>query len=282
MTESRLDNASNEESRARLNGFFQQRFEQREALRKTQLTNDRVTSREFRQLENEDPNIANLGKSLRQEMMDGTKMPLPAPRERTVTPRDLGPNTIVHIAPYDYEHTWRTHAGAEFFDEPKANRALGDMSFGGWVSGGNDGDFASCACAVGLRFQPTSAVEILQVAASPRITYEYYSYRAHTHAFIGIHVDEYTLAGDFVATVTDQQISLWDEFRTLDTFSGEYPEFTLPTVNLPVSNSNYYEVWVWAGGDISSASDPNGFSNSIATAYLTAHLPSISVNAYTR
>jgi hypothetical protein len=204
------DGRGDQHRRLQLNNFLQQKSEQRHVTAKAKFFKHEINLRTADKSNDEDAKLAEFREKLRLGKTNPGKLPLSNPNEDTIVPRDLGPNTVVHVAPYDLEGTWRTHQGNEYFALFEASRALGQMSSSGLTSGGNDDDFATCTSGVGVTFYSSQGDTILLVGTNLGMSYDQYSFRANSHAFVGIHVDQYTAAGDLVATAVYQQISLWD------------------------------------------------------------------------
>ena len=97
-----------------------------------------------------------------------------------------------------------------------------------------------------------------------------------TGAFIGLYVGQYTLSGEFVQAVIDQQISLWNSGGGSD--QGNNSGFPL-FASTPVDSDHFYEIWVWAGGD-AEADGWSAFWGSAALSSANLVVPSISVYAY--
>jgi hypothetical protein len=96
--------------------------------------------------------------------------------------------------------------------------------------------------------------------------------------WIGLYIGEYTLQGDFVQAVVDQQTRLWLLTSDDGVFSGSNSGFPL-TASCPVDNDHFYEIWVWAGVDATGYG--GGLLNwGFADGTLNVHVPSISVFAY--
>src|SRR2546423_14304861 len=121
----------------------------------------------------------------------------------------------------------------------------------------------------------------MDVSANPSISYSYGCHNflssPHSHAFIGLYIGEYTLGGDFVQDVVNQQITLWD-LTHRDNFSGSNAGVPLSATIL-VDSNHFYEIWVWVGGDAEGKGWTGG-TGSDGRSELNAHIPSISVHAY--
>ncbi|KAN0103406.1 hypothetical protein V8E51_011719 [Hyaloscypha variabilis] len=263
-------------SKARLSSIFHEKFKQREAAREEKLAEDKVTSKIFRNLAKGDDEIAKVGEKVRQRLVDRLKQPRSKHENALAEPRDFGAENDIRGPPYDWDWTWEAQSGNATFTV-SADKTTGNISFAGSTG---DGGSASCASAVGLFFQPKSTSALLQVIASPSLSYEYDAYRfldaVRSHAFVGVYVGEYTLKGEFVRAVIDQQISLWEADSDVGGFSGNNSGFPLFSAG-SADNDHFYEVWVWAGADIEGSGWDDVFDWSGAYAQLSASVPSISV-----
>jgi hypothetical protein len=121
---------------------------------------------------------------------------------------------------------------------------------------------------------------MMHVSANPAFNYTWDSVNvfdsSHSHAFIGLYVGQYTLGGEFVQAVVDQQINLWDSGGGSD--NGEnsgYPLFA----STPVDSDHFYEIWVWSGGD-AEADGWSLFWGSAALSAVSLTVPSISIHTY--
>jgi hypothetical protein len=258
-----------ENSRARLTGLFQHRFEQREALRKERASERDIASLLLCNLAKEDKAIEKEFQEARERSLALAKSPLPKPLEKKFKFQDDSSTNISFGPPFSWPWKWNAQTGNGFFFT-NADANSGNMSFSVYGDGGT----ASCAVAIGSFFQPTVAVGFMNVSAIPSITYSYgnraWLSHAHTHAFIGLYIGQYTPGGDFVQAVVDQRINLWD-LDTDNDFTGSSSGFPLSAF-LPVDGNHFYEIWVWAGGD----SESNGLSYS----NLNIAVPSISIHVY--
>ena len=201
-----------QKSRARLDDMFRQRFEQREALRNEQLLQQEPTMRLLRKMAESDKGIEEAVKEARARSIARAKKPLHKPVKMKVGARThLGSIDVTFVPPFTWPWQWSAQTGSATADV-SADANSGTMSFDAWT--GEDGKTASCAVAVGSFFQPITGVGIMDVSAIPSFTYVWDSSNvldsSHTGAFIGLYVGQYTLGGDFVQAVVDQQISLWD------------------------------------------------------------------------
>src|SRR5262249_15139472 len=140
---------------------------------------------------------------------------------------------------------------------------------------GDNGKAASTAVALGYYFQPMADNGIMDVFANPSLWYDAETVTlfdsAHAGNFIGLYVGQYTLGGEFVQAVIDQQISLGNGTGS----SSAYSLFG----STPVDSDHFYEVWVWAGGD-AEADGWSLFWGSGALSVGSVNVPSISVFAY--
>ena len=147
------------------------------------------------------------------------------------------------------------------------------MSFDAYT--GQNGKTAATAVAVGGYFQPLADNGVLDVWANPSVSYMEDTWTvfdsAHAGNFIGLYVGQYTLQGEFVEAVIDQQIHIGDG----DGSNSGFPLFG----STPCDSDHFYEVWVWAGGD-AEADGWSLFWGSAALSYGSIVVPSISIFAY--
>jgi len=160
-----------------------------------------------------------------------------------------------------------------------ADQNTGNLS--GQTYSGDNGGAGPVACAVGVFYQPTAANGLLDISAIPSISWWYNASQlfdgVHSRGFIGFYVGEYTLEGDFVQAVVDQQINLWD-VSSHSSNSATNSGFPL-LATFPVDNNHFYEVWVWARND--SEGVGGGFLNfSYSGGVTTVNVPEISIFEY--
>lgn len=267
-----------QKSRARLDTMFRQRFEQREALRKEQRPQQESTMRLLRHLAEADKSIEEAVKGARARSIARAKKPLHKPARKKFEARThLGSIDITFVPPFFWPWQWSAQTGSATADV-SADANSGAMSFDAWT--GQDGKTASCAVAVGSFFQPIADVGIMDISAIPSFNYVWDSENvfdsSHSGAFIGLYVGQYTLGGDFVQAVVDQQISLWNSGGGSDEGSNSgYPLFA----STPVDSDHFYEIWVWSGGD-AEADGWSVFWGSAALSAANLVVPSISIHAY--
>jgi hypothetical protein len=267
-------------SRARLDALFQQKFEQRETLWNERRRMSEAQTALLRNLAKDNPATERTVKEARARFKEWAQHVLPVPKRAKIRPRaHLGSVDVTFVPPYTWPWTWNATTGdGSAGVEVSADQENGTMAFG--VDSGVNGKTAAGAVALGSYFQPIADVGIMDVSANPAFNYVWSSENvfdsSHTHAFLGLYVGEYTLGGEFIRAVVDQQITLWDSGGGLD--QGTNSGFPL-LASTPVDSDHFYEIWVWSGGD----AEGDGWSvfwGSEATSKANLTVPSISVHAY--
>jgi hypothetical protein len=266
-----------QESRARLDAMFDRRFEQRDALRTERRSLDNASLRVLRGLAGEDPILSSAVKRSQARSAALAKRPLCPPEGTKVRARArLGSISVTFVPPF-WPWQWSASTGSATADVGADGNA-GTMNFDAWT--GDNGKTASTAVALGYYFQPLADNGIMDVFANPSFNYVWDSDNvfdnSHTGAFIGLYVGQYTLSGEFVQAVIDQQISLWNSGGGSD--QGNNSGFPL-FASTPVDSDHFYEIWVWAGGD-AEADGWSAFWGSAALSSANLVVPSISVYAY--
>jgi len=265
-------------SRARLDALFQQKFEQREALWAERRRISEAPTALLRNLAKDDPATERTVKEARARSKKRAQHALPTPKRAKIKSRaHLGSIDVTFVPPYTWPWQWDATTGSATANV-SVDRNNGTMSFDAWT--GDNGKTASCAVAVGSYFQPMADVGIMDVSATPAFNYIWDSDNvfdnSHTHAFIGFYVGQYTLGGEFVQAVVDQQATLWDSGGGSGQGANSGASLGAST---PVDNDHFYEIWVWAGGD-AEADGWSAFWGSAALSALSVAVPSISVHAY--
>jgi hypothetical protein len=265
-------------SRARLSALFQQRFEQREAERtEHRLLVDSSTTL-VRNLAKDDATLERTIKEAQKRSSKRAKHAVPKPKRSEVKARaHLGSIDITFVPPYTWPWQWSASTGTASANV-SVDAQAGSMGFDAWT--GQDGKTASCAVAVGSYFQPFADAGIMDVSASPAFNYVWDSSNvfdsSHSGAFIGLYVGQYTLGGEFVQAVVDQQIRLWDSGGGSD--QGGNSGYPL-VASTPVDSDHFYEIWVWSGGD-AEADGWSAFWGSAALSAANLVVPWVSVHAY--
>ena len=265
-------------SHARLDALFQQKFEQRGRLWDEQLGLSEAPMALLRNLAKDDAAIERTVKDARARSKRRAQHARPAPERAKVKSRaHLGSVDITFVPPYTWPWQWTATTGSATADVG-VNQGNGTMSFDAWT--GDNGKTAACAVAVGSYFQPIADAGAMYVSAVPSFSYVWDSDNvfdnSHTHAFVGLYVGQYTLEGQFIQAVVDQQIPVWDSGGG----SGQGTDSGFPLLAVtPVDSDHFYEIWVWAGGD-AEADGWSVFWGSAALSAMNLTVPSISIAAY--
>lgn len=272
-----------DKSRAHLSDLFQKQWKIDNSTRQTYLPLKDAKYQFIRKIGEDSGNAEEVVNQLMKQSDRDRDGDLDDPPENPRKPRNSPQDgrattaiTLAHPFRWDWSSFTHTQSGSSTV---AASKTSGSLEFSVY-SGGNGGT-GSGAVAVGDYFRPTASTQMLHVYATPSINYRYHSFNSfddsQTHGFIGIYVGEYTLAGEFVGAVVNQQINLW----TLDdggAFSGAASGFPLSAAT-PVDNNHFYEIWVWAGG--SAAGDGWGsIWGGVSYGNLKVNVPSISIFAY--
>jgi hypothetical protein len=258
-----------EKSGARLNAMFQKQFDQRLAEKKDILPVHKAIFHIQRNLAKDDKNIEGVVKDLAEKSRRRGKSPI-----QDSTQHQFEPLQTFGL-PFTYPWTWKATTG-DGHANVAASNTTGKMSFDVWTEDGT----AAARIALGNYFRPASGKGIMHVYANPSISLDSWAYQvfadSSTHGFIGIYIGEYTLDGAFVRVVVDQRISLWNtEDGDYSATNSGYSLFASTAVN----SNNFYEVWVWAGGDC----DGDGWSlfwGSAAGSSLQVNVPSMSIYTF--
>lgn len=265
-----------EKSRARLTSLFKQRLEQNQALLNDQRPQKAVGFTLLRNLVKEDKDIEKVVKNAQKRSADRAKLRPADPDKRKIEPRtSFGSIDVAFVPPYNWGWTWSAQTGTATSDVGAS--IDGTMNFDSWT--GNDGKTASGAVAVGVYFRP-GTTSYMDVRSNPSFNYIWDSDNvldsSHSHAFLGIYVGEYTLGGDFVQAVIDQQINMWDSGGGSGQGSNSgYALFGSTNVD----SDHFYEIWVWAGGD-AEADGWSLFWGSAALSAMNIFVPSIEIHVY--
>ncbi|MDE3136651.1 MAG: hypothetical protein KGL59_08750 [Acidobacteriota bacterium] len=271
-------------SRARLDAMFARRFRELNVRHKEHRAQNEVLMRALRKLVRKDPAAAAAVTQAKKKFVALAKSPLRAPRRSKVKPRaHVGTFDMTFTPPYLWPWQSSATTGPDATSDVAVDQNAGTMSFDSWT--GDNGKTASGAVAVGVYYQPDPLLlcgesGVMNVSSNPAFQYLWDSSNfldsSHTGAFIGIYVGEYTLGGDFVQAVVDQQISLWNSGGGSDQGANSgYPLFA----STPVDTSHFYEIWVWSGGD-AEADGWSAFWGSAALSSANLTVPSISIHVY--
>ena len=271
-------------SQARLSAMFQRRFAEVNARQKEHRAHNEASMRVLRDLAGKDRSVGAAVTQARKRSAALAGARLPLPKRSKVAPRArVGSFDMTFAPPYSWPWQWSATTGPDATSDVTANQNAGTMSFDSWT--GQNGKTASGAVAVGVYYQPDPLLicgdsGMMNVSSNPAFHYLWDSSNvfdsSHTGAFIGLYIGEYTLGGDFVQAVVDQQISLWNSGGGSDQGSNSgYGLFA----STPVDTSHFYEIWVWAGGD-AEADGWSLFWGSAALSSASLTVPSISIHVY--
>jgi hypothetical protein len=265
------------ESRSRLSAMFKRRFDDRVAQRKEQRSIVLAEAGVMRRLAKDDRSVAAAVKRARRQAALGAKQKLPAPKAAKVAGRErLGSIALTLVPPF-WPWQWSATSGSSATATTSANGNAGTMGFMAYT--GDNGKTASTATALGYYFRPLADNGVMFVMANPAVSYYLNTWTvfdsAHAGGFIGLYVGQYTLQGQFVGAVVDQQIDLSTVGGGSQGTNSGYPLFAWT----PVDSAHFYEVWVWAGVD-AEADGWSVFWGSGALSYGSVTVPSISIYAY--
>lgn len=265
------------ESRGRLNAMFKRRFEERMAERKKQRSLMGAEMSLLRGLAKDDRSVAKAVKRSREEAIAAAKRKLPIPKRMKVDERiHLGSLAVTLVPPF-WPWSWSATSGPDATGSVSVNGNAGTMGFTAYT--GDNGKTASTAVALGYYFRPIADNGIMFVMSNPAVSYYMNTWTvfdsAHAGGFIGLYVGQYTLQGQFLGAVVDQQINLSNVSGGNQGSNSGYPLFAWT----PVDSAHFYEVWVWAGAD-AEADGWSLFWGSAALSYGNVTVPSISIYAY--
>jgi hypothetical protein len=257
-------------SRARLSVMFEQRFKDRQVQRKERRLVEHASFEVLRGLAKNDPKLAAAVANGKKHSAAHARRRLKAPKRSKVLPRQrLGSISVTFVPPF-WPWKWTATTGSASATA-NADGTGGSMNFEAYT--GDDGKTASAAAALGYYFQPPGDNGILDVTANPSYSWDWETWTVFDSAnagnFIGLYVGEYTLGGEFVQAVIDQQIAF-----------GTYKSSGVPLwASTPVDSDHFYEIWVWTGGD-AEADGWSEFWGSAAVSRGSVSVPSISLYYY--
>jgi hypothetical protein len=259
-------------SKQRLDAMFKKRFEELQAQRGEQRRIEAAPFGVLRDLAKQDPKLgAAVEKGKEYAAARSKTRAKPPPRTKVEGRQHIGSVAITLVPPF-WTWQWNSQTGQDATGTTSVDPS-GVMSF--TADTGNNGKTAATAVAVGGYFQPLADNGILSVLANPSVSYDEETWTvfdsAHAGNFIGLYVGQYTLQGEFVQAVIDQQIHIGDGTGS----SSGFPLFGLT----PCDSDHFYEIWVWAGGD-GEADGWSLFWGSAALSYGQITVPSISVFAF--
>lgn len=261
------------ESKKRLDAMFKKKFDDLKAEREVQRHIETASFGAMRHLVKEDPKLAAAVKEAKkQATARSTRHAAPPQRTKVEGRQRLGSVAVTLVPPF-WPWQWSSQTGQDATGTTSVDGNAGSMSFNAYT--GDNGKTAATAVALGGYFQPLADNGVLYVNANPSVSYDEDTWTvfdsAHAGNFIGIYVGEYTLQGQFVQAVIDQQIHIGDGNGS----TSGYPLWG----NTPCDSDHFYEIWVWAGGD-AEADGWSIFWGSGALSYGRIVVPSISVFAF--
>ena len=263
-------------SRRHLDAVFRQRFERWQTMLKEQRSIDAASFGIMRGMARENPELAAAVKEARKVSTAHSKRRVHAPKRAKVQERARLGSIAVTLVPPFWPWQWDSETGSAIGSESVDGNA-GTMSYSAWT--GDNGKTAASRVALGGYFQPIADNGIMDVFANPAISYDAETWTvfdsAHAGGFVGLYVGEYTLQGEFVQAVIDQQIDISQVAGGNEGSTSGYPLFG----STPVDGDHFYEIWVWAGGD-AEADGWSAFWGSAALSDGNLTVPSISVYAY--
>jgi hypothetical protein len=261
------------ESKKRLDAMFKKRFEDLQARRKGERHVEAAPFGVIRGLAKEAPKVSAAVEEAKKNASARSKAHAKPPHRTTVEARQHIGSVSVTLVPPFWPWQWSAQTGQDATGTTNVDANAGTMSFDAWT--GDNGKTAATAVALGGYFQPLADNGVLQVFANPSVSYDDETWTvfdsAHAGNFIGLYVGQYTLQGEFVQAVIDQQIQIGDG-------NGSTSGFPLFGAS-PCDSDHFYEIWVWAGGD-AEADGWSVFWGSAGLSYGNITVPSISVFAF--
>ena len=261
------------ESKKRLDAMFKKRFEDRQAQRQQQRGIEAAPFGAMRELAKQDSRLSAAVGEAKKQAAARSKIRAKAPPRTKVAGRQHIGSVAVTLVPPFWGWQWNAQTGQDATGTTGVDPNGGTMWFQSYT--GDNGKTAAAAVALGGYFQPLADNGYMFVMATPSVSYMEDTWTvfdsAHAGNFIGIYVGEYTLEGQFIQAVIDQQIHIGD---------GDGSTSGFPLVgSTPCDSDHFYEVWVWAGGD-AEADGWSAFWGSAALSYGNITVPSISVFAF--
>jgi hypothetical protein len=260
-------------SKNRLDAMFKKRFEERQVQRQEHRLIEAASFNAVRAFTKENPKLAEAVKEAKKQTAARSKVHAKPPHRAKVEGRERLGSVSVTLVPPFWAWQWSAQTGDDATGTVNVDANGGSMNFQAYT--GNNGKTASTAVALGGYFQPLADNGVMDVWANPRISYDENTWTvldgAHAGNFVGLYVGQYTLQGEFVQAVIDQQIHIGDGNGS----TSGFPLFG----STPCDSNHFYEVWVWAGGD-AEADGWSAFWGSAALSYGNVIVPSISLFAY--
>jgi hypothetical protein len=261
------------ESKKRLDAMFKKRFEDQQVQRKEQRRIEAASFGAMRDLAKQDSKLpASVGEAKKHAAARSKIRAKPPQRTKVAGRQHIGSVAVTLVPPF-WAWQWNAQTGQDASGTTNVDPNAAAMWFDS--NTGDNGKTASAAVALGGYFQPLADNGFMFVMATPSVSYDEETWTvfdsAHAGNFIGIYVGEYTLEGQFIQAVIDQQIHIGDG-------TGSTSGFPL-VGSTPCDSDHFYEVWVWAGGD-AEADGWSAFWGSAALSYGNITVPSISVFAF--
>jgi hypothetical protein len=261
------------ESKKRLDAMFKKRFEDLQAQRKEQRRIEAGALGAMRNLVKEDPKLAAAVEEAKKHAAARSKVRAKPPERTKVEGRQHLGSVAVTLVPPFWPWQWKAQTGKDAAGVTDVDPNAGTMRFLAYT--GNNGKTAAAAVALGGYFQPLADNGVMNVSATPSVSYDediwFFWDSAHAGNFIGIYVGQFTRQGEFIQAVIDQRIHIGDGIGSTSGF---------PLVgSTPCDSDHFYEIWVWAGGD----AEADGWSppfGSAALSYGNITVPSITVFAF--
>ena len=261
------------ESGKRLDARFQKRFEDLLARRAAQRRIEAAPFGAMRELADGNPKFTAAVEEAKKQVAERSKLDAEPPRRTKVEGRQRLGSVSVTLVPPFWPWQWTAQTGQDAGATTDVRAGAGTMNF--WADTGENGKMSAAAIALGGYFQPLADNGVLYVYANPSVSYDEETWTvfdsAHAGNFIGIYVGQYTLRGEFVQAVIDQQIHIGDGQGS----TSGFPLFG----TTPCDSDHFYEVWVWAGGD-AEADGWSAFWGSAASSVVQIAVPSISLFAF--
>lgn len=261
------------DSKKRLDAMFTRRFKELQEQRSAKRRIETATFGAMRGLVKEDPKLtAAIAEAKKQAEARHTAHAAPPDRKEVEGRQRLGSVALTLVPPF-WGWQWFSQTGQDATGTTSVNPNAGTMSYQAYT--GQNGKTAATAVALGGYFHPLADNGVMYVYANPAVSYDADTWTvfdsAHAGNFIGLYVGQYTLQGQFVQAVIDQQIPIGNG-------NGSTSAFPLFGAT-PCDSNHFYEVWVWAGGD-AEADGWSLFWGSAALSYGSLTVPSISIFAF--
>jgi hypothetical protein len=261
-------------SRDRLSAMIRRRFEQQESSRLRQQAVQDLSLSALRRLVKSDKEVEKAVKQAKTAFGKEAKSGSGHTRQTHLRPRPLNEMATIlappNLFPWQTSQTTGSDAGVQITVDPSSGQISLVASAGGTT--------AYAAGALGGYFQPQAANDVAFISSFPSVNYDLQTWTfldwAYANGFVGLYVGEYTLDGQGIATLVDQQISL----STIGAYEGNSSGYPL-NAQIFVDNDHFYEVWVWAGANAGGAGWSAFWGGAgLAQNYVT--VPSIVIYSY--